>query len=277
MAPGGGGGVSVLLSSLALIALLTVSYSLYAYPNGTGTQHAQPTASRGKSDYAIANEEVALSRAGDADATVALAHEMFRNAGIPTQIADSFGYTRRVVQAQTEYQKGTLPPIHEKDIVTAVNNLANSLGLPAWAHTTQPEVRKLRVRLFLAIPQLFVSHAPPDAQGHHQLLSPDMSPLEAGYIATTMLYMKTFSSDFQFSDKERAQYQSQVRGALVAEQQRRETLMLNIIQGRSSSVSVADLLPAADHLFDDLGIRKQTTSAKNSTPEASAATAKGAL
>jgi hypothetical protein len=39
------------------------------------------------------NRQAVLARAGDASATLELAHQMFLNAGIPIEIADSFGFT----------------------------------------------------------------------------------------------------------------------------------------------------------------------------------------
>jgi hypothetical protein len=243
----------------------------------TGLVPATKTAA--KSDYSIANGEVALARSGDPKATLALAHDVFRNAGIPTEIADAFGFTSRILQAQTAYQNGRHAPIHEQDIVTAINNLASNLGTPQWTHTTQPEVRRLRVRLFLAIPQLFGNREPPDSKGRHALLSSNMSPLEASYLAVAMLYVKVFYSDFQFTDAERAQYLSQGPAALAAAQRQRETLMLNIVNGRSDSVSIADLLPATEHLFDDLGLPSQANSTANHPllPSPPSPTAKGDL
>jgi len=204
---------------------------------------------------------------------------MFANIGIPPEFADSLGYTDRVVQAETAYRQGTHAPLHEQDVATAVNSLATALGTPAWTHTTPREVRKLRVRLFLSIPQLFANNEPPDASGRRALFSSNMGPLEAGFLATTMLYMKAFYPEFQFSDAERAQYQSQGPAAFAAEQGRREQLMLDIVQGRSSTVSVLDILPAADHLFQDLGMPAPPTTAQKTPPAlaANAASQKGGL
>jgi hypothetical protein len=109
-----------------------------------------------------------------------VAHGAFENLGIPTDIADAFGLTARIVHAQQSYRAGTQPAAHEEDLVKAWNNFANSLGAPAWAHTTKPEIRKLRMRMLVVLPQLFACQEPPDAKGHYRVLSPNMSPLVTG-------------------------------------------------------------------------------------------------
>lgn len=151
-------------------------------------------------------------------------------------------------------------PIHEQDIVTAFNDFVGRLGLPSWADTTQPQVRRLRVRLALAIPKLFVSHDPPDANGRRQLLSPNLSPLQAGYIAATMFYMKVFDSNYQFTPAGRAKFQAKGKTAFYAEHARRRDMLLNIVQGKSDTVSIADLLPATNQLLDNLGFPRHSLS-----------------
>lgn len=221
-------------------------------------KNATPARIIHRSPYLIANDEVPLSRAGNYQATLALTHELFANAGIPTQLADDLGFTQRIANAQVEYQKGMILPIHEQDIVTSFNDFVGRLGLPSWADTTEPQIRKLRVRLALVIPKLFVSHDPPDAKGRRQLLSPNLSPLQAGYIAATMFYMKVFDSSYQFTPAGRAKFQAKGKDAFYAEHARRRATLLNIVHGKSDSVSVADLLPAANQLLDNLGFPRHS-------------------
>ncbi|MGH9597071.1 MAG: hypothetical protein ACRD3K_09770, partial [Edaphobacter sp.] len=114
------------------------------------------------------NQWADLSRAGNAEATTELTRQMFRNGGIPSEMADAFGYTDRIVKADVAYQNGTEPAIHEADIVKAVNNLVNTVGAPTWVRTNQVEVRKWRMRLLLTYPRLIGSHEPPDAHGHYK-------------------------------------------------------------------------------------------------------------
>jgi len=255
----------------------TFALAQSAAPSSSTSKPAQAPVS--ESAYSHANKLAVRSRAGDVAATKELAREPFRNAGIPTEVADAFGFTDRIAQAETAYRQGQHSAVHEQDIVNAVNNLASTLGTPAWTHTTQAEVRRLRVRLFATVPKLFANHEPPDAKGHYSLLSPNMSPIEGSYIATTMLYMKVFYGDFQFTDAERAQNHKLDPAVVAANQKQREGQMLDIIQGRSNTVSVIDLLAAGDHLLTDLGIpAQQTSSMQNINPAVAAAKApKGGL
>jgi hypothetical protein len=73
-----------------------------------------------------------------------LAHQLFKNVSIPTDLADALGFTDRIVQAEIASRNGTHPAIHEADVVRAINNLTNTIGAPQWAQTNQLEVRKLR-------------------------------------------------------------------------------------------------------------------------------------
>jgi hypothetical protein len=90
---------------------------------------SQPSPSS-ESVFTHVNRQAILSRAGDTPATSELAHQLFKNVGIPTEIADSFGFTDRVVQAETAHRNGTLPAVQEADVVKAVNNLTRTIGAP---------------------------------------------------------------------------------------------------------------------------------------------------
>jgi hypothetical protein len=258
-----------------LLVSATCTLAQSVTPSSSTSQPSQAPVS--EPAYSHANKLAALSRVGNVDATRELAREPFRNAGIPPEIADAFGFTDRIAQAEIAYRQGQRSAVHEEDIVKAVNNLASTLGTPTWTHTTQPEVRRLRVRLFATLPKLFENHEPPDAKGHYSLLSSKMSPIEASYIATTMLYMKVFYGDFQFTEAERAQNSTLDRAVVTATQNQREGQMLDIIQGRSNTVSVTDLLAAGDHLFADLGMPAQQTSQmqKTNAPVTAAKAPKG--
>ena len=163
--------------SLQLAGLL-VAAVLVCNQGPAQTPDKQPTT--GKSFYSQLNEQARIERSGDASAIPVVAHGAFENLGIPTDIADAFGLTARIVHAQQSYRAGTQPAAHEEDLVKAWNNFANSLGAPAWAHTTKPEIRKLRMRMLVVLPQLFACQEPPDAKGHYRVLSPNMSPLVTG-------------------------------------------------------------------------------------------------
>lgn len=274
---GGGGRFTRLLH--AFLATSLVALASLASNGLSQSVTPQSTTSPQRSQYFLPNQLAGQVQLGDPDAARGLAREVFKNAGIPSDAADAFGFTDRIAQAEIAYRQGRHPAVHEQDIVNAVNNLASTLGTPAWTHTTQPEVRRLRVRLFATLPKLFANNEPPDAKGHYSLLSPKMSPIEASYVATTMLYMKVFYGDFQFTDAERAQNRTLNPAIVAAAQKEREGQMLDIVQGRSNTVSVIDLLAAGDHLYADLGIPALQTSQLQKTNAAvtAAKAAKGGL
>jgi hypothetical protein len=127
-------------------ALLAIAVLTPLFAQSTLQQPIQPSkptpsstlpASKGNSVHAHLNELAYLSRADNADATKELTRQMFRNGGIPSEIADTFGFTERIVQAEAAYRNGTHTPVHEADIVKAVNNLSNTVGAPAWVRTNQ--------------------------------------------------------------------------------------------------------------------------------------------
>jgi hypothetical protein len=243
-----GEGKSVQLLFAFLVIILTSASCVIA--QGTSQSSASPSS---ESQYSQANQLAERVRAGDSNAALPLAREVFKNAGIPVEVADAFGFTERIAQAEVDYRKGVHAPIHEEDVARAVNNFARSIGTPDWTHTTPAEVRRLRVHLYIAVPRLFANTEGRDSNGRYPLFSSKLSPTEAAYLATTMLYMKVFSADFQITEAEQKNLtDSKSRAAIHAQ---RESFALDLVEGRSSSTSPRDLLNLAGGLFDDLGIR----------------------
>jgi hypothetical protein len=247
----------------ALLAIALLIKPLFAQsPPQQPIESSKPTPTstlpdrKGKSVFAYVDELADRSRAGNADATRELTHQMFRNYSIPPEIADPFGLTDRIVQAETAYRDGAHAPIHEADIVNAVNNLANTFGAPAWVRTNQIEVRSLRMRLLVANPRLIASQEPPDANGQYKALSENMRPVEAAYIAISMLYQKRYNALFQFTDEEKAQNAKLDAETVKAKHLERVQVFESLLRGPSRSASMRDLLTAAGHFFDDLGIEQ---------------------
>lgn len=251
--------------TLLAIAVLTAT-TLFAQPAlQQRNQPAKPApsstlpTSQGKSPDAYVNELADLSRAGNADATRELARQTFRDGGIKSEIADSFGFTERIVQAEAAYRNGMHAPVHEADIVKSVNNLANAVGAPAWVHTGEGEVRKVRMRLLVAYPRLTANHEPPDDSEHYKVPSENIGPVEAAYIAITLLYQKHYNADFQFTDEEQAQNAKLDASTVKAKHLERTQIFGGLVRRQTSSASTRDLLRACDHFFDNLGIDQVAT------------------
>jgi hypothetical protein len=208
----------------------------------------------GESVFTHVNRQAGLSRAGNSAATADLAHQLFKNVAIPTDLADAFGFTDRIVHAETEYRNGAHAAVHEADVVKAVNNLVTTIGAPQWAHTNPSEVRKLRMHMLVLYPQLIASQEPPDSKGHYKAVSEGMRPMEAAYLATSLLYQKAYNSDYQFTDAEKAQNATLSAAAMKTKHQERIDALQAMLRGKTQSVSMRDLLTASDRFFSDLGV-----------------------
>ena len=199
------------------------------------------------------NRDAILARSGDQAAIKELADQMFTNAGIPSAVPDAFGLTEAIIRSETAYRSGGQPPLHEQNVVDAVNAFAAALGTPVWTHTSQSEVRTLRMHLMVELPQLFVNRTK-SANGQYSPASPDLSPLEASWIATSLLRQKVFNSNYQFTDAERASELFLDPPKRYAAHLQRSQQLLDLVNGRTSEVSIRDLLSASSYFFGDLGI-----------------------
>jgi hypothetical protein len=177
---------------------------------------------------------------------------------IPTDLADAFGFTDRIVHAEAEYHNGGHPAVHESDVVKAVNNMVTAIGAPQWAQTSPAEVRRLRMHMLVIYPQLIASQEPPDSNGHHKAVSNNLRPIEAAYLATTMLYQKAYNSEYQFTEAEKAQNATLSLDAVKAKQRERIDSLQAMLHGKTQSVSVRDLLTTSDRFFSDLGVEPTT-------------------
>ncbi len=241
------------------LAVVAVGYLFAIVPcNQMPAQVAPPVVFSGESVYAHVNHQAVLSKAGDITATADLAHELFKSVAIPTEVADAFGFTDRIVRADVAYQQKTLPAVHESDIVKAINNIVSTIGGPQWARTNQVEVRKLRMHMLVLYPQLLASRERPDGNGHRKAVGDNLRPIEAAWIATTMLYQKAYNADYQFTETENAQNAKLSTSAMKAKRQERVDVLQAMLHGKTQSISVRDLVTASDRFFSDLGIQPST-------------------
>jgi hypothetical protein len=212
-----------------------------------------------QSHYVHINEQAELSRAGDVNATVELTHELFKGTEIPVDFADAFGFTDRIVNAESEHHRGRHPRVSEGDVVKAVNHLADVAGAPSWVKTDQGEVRKLRMHMLVLYPNLLASHEPADKDGHRKAISDGLRPIEAAYIATTMIYQKLNNPEYQFTTDEKKQHQSLEPDALYAKHNERLMQAREVARALPNNHSMRDLLSAGDRFFNDLGIASTAT------------------
>jgi hypothetical protein len=257
----GGGGQDVRSLNVRILCVFLLSASLTT--TLSFAQSATQSASADQTSQAKApltlveihrqvNDQAVLVRAGNPQAITSLSSTIFQRVGIPVEVADAFHYTARLAQAETDYRTSSHAAVHEEDLVRAINNLAHTLGAPEWAHTTQPEVRKLRMEFMVRYPQLLANQAPPDENGRFQALSKNISPTEAAFLATSLIYQKLYSPEYQMTAQEKAAGGKATVSAATFRQRTQQ--MSDILHGRTQNLSLFDLVHAADGLFSDLGI-----------------------
>ena len=225
-----------------------------------------PDSHRGpQSSYAHINQQAELSRAGDVNATLEVTHELFRRTEIPIDFADAFGFTDRIVNAEIEHHRGRRPRVSEGDVANAVNHLAETAGAPSWVKTNQNEVRQLRMHMLVLYPNLLTSREPADKDGHRKAISDGLRPIEAAYVATTMIYQKLNNPEYQFTPAEKQQHQSLAPDALRAKHDERLAQARQFARSLPNNHSMRDLLAAGDRFFNDLGISSVVNQSSSSS------------
>jgi hypothetical protein len=224
-------------------------------------QTSSPSQHVSRSPYADVNDAAVLSRSANVPATNQLSRALFTSVGVPSELTEALGYTNRISSAEVAYRHGNHAAVHEADVTRSVNNLMSTLGAPTWAHTTDAEVRKLRMHMLVLYPQMMVSEKGIDSQGKQEAVSSGLRPMEAAYLATTMLYQKAYNGEYQFSDAEKAENKKLSAQAVAAKQAERTQSIVDLVHGKTQTASVTDLLAAADRMFTDLNIPSSDVSA----------------
>ncbi len=229
----------------------------------------------GESPIAYVNRQAVLSRTGNQPATVELVHQLYKTVGVPEELGDTLGFTNRITQAEVDYRHRAHQAVHESDVVNAVNNLGTTLGAPQWAHTNLTEVRKLRMHMVAIYPQLIAGHEPPDSKGHYKAVSDSMGPMEASYLATTLVYQKAHNSDYQFTDAEKAQNAGLDAATVKTKHLERKQAIQNLFSGQNQSIGVLSAFTAVDHFYSDLGVPSLTNNNASVTSNGGNATEGG--
>lgn len=100
----------------------------------------------------------------------------------------------RLKAAQKAYLLSPTSGIHERDVVSLVNELANSLRLPAFAQVTSRQVRVIRVKLVQDSPAL-MGRGFMTAGG--QSVNPYMSPVQAVHLILMIADQKLLNDEYQ--------------------------------------------------------------------------------
>ena len=234
------------------------------------------TSPRAVPRYRQIDQLAVRSRSGDKPSTLLLTHMLFENASVPDPVADAMGFTDRVSRAEAEFQSGAHAPVHEIDIVRAVNHLMEGVAAPQWARTSLPEVHRLRMHLLVGYPHLIASPQPPDSKGRRKPLAEPLSPLEAAFIATTLVYQKAYNPDYMFTPAELARQAPAEVANRKTEQLQRQALLEKTFHGQNDSVSWHDLINASNLFFNDLNMLAASSQASGAQNHASTAVSGGA-
>ena len=156
-------------------------------------------------------------------------------------------------------------------VVCTANMLADKLQAPAYARTSEYEVKILRASMLSLLPNLIARERPGDAGSTEQIgspLNPKLSPVEAAFLTLTLLQQKQSNSEYQLTYDERvaqwaARYSASPPGS-KAEAGRpvevntsgRAEEMRRAIDFAASYIPVADLLNLPAQALDALGIQR---------------------
>jgi hypothetical protein len=149
------------------------------------------------------NEKAKLARGSNEDEVRAVADEVFSTFNFdqaPAGMDDAI--KARLVRAEINYRMGHgKGSASEFRVVHMVNLLAHRLGAPAYVRTNAFEVRRLRMDLLPYTSDLQSSLSRNDEKGPKKL-GDLMSPLEAFFIAMSLVQQKRYNAEFQLTNKE---------------------------------------------------------------------------
>ncbi len=117
----------------------------------------------------------------------------------------------RITTLHLKHLAATLSSVSEDTLVTALNRLADKIGLPEYGKTNPIEFRLFRVRMLQLMPELnSAALTKPDefmgASGQSQeRLSSTMQPVEITYLICSLALQKRVNPDFQMTELEMRQ------------------------------------------------------------------------
>lgn len=219
-------------------------------------------------------EKAREAKSGDETAIRELADLGFSAFGgvIPKTVKDKL--KDRAVRAEVEYKKNGKGGVREVHIARAVNYLADKFKAPDYAKTDARQVRVLRAMMKFDYPSIFAPD--PDAKKGLRkkigdLISPEVSPLEATFLLTTMLEQKMLNDNFQqtpekfvanlkkksarLEDHDGDRQARLVFGTPRNHEKRRE--MMRIMENGIANMSMDEALNLADDTLDKLGIKRE--------------------
>lgn len=140
---------------------------------------------------------------GDASAIPGLVDSVIQSNYIVYSFIGSSGAMHDgLVNAEIEWNRGRRRGVEENNVVKIVNRLADALGAPQYAHTTLPEVRRLRVQTLLLHASFANLQPMYRRQDSAKDFSPTLSPVQALHLVGLMIIQKLENPEFQETTQE---------------------------------------------------------------------------
>lgn len=170
-------------------------------------QSGSPKIKQGTSPFARLNEIAGAAKADDKASVRALVDEIFTTVELPSLPSGALDDVKdRLVRAQINYLSGKQNGISQPNIVCTAVMIADKLQAPAYARTSEYEVKLLRASMLSLLPNLIARERPGDAESTEQIgspLNPMLSPVEAAFLTLTLLQQKQTNPDYQLTYDER--------------------------------------------------------------------------
>ena len=212
-------------------------------------------------------EKARAAKGNDEAAVRALADDIFSLFNFdqaPAGMDDAI--KERLVRAELRHRHGQGKGTPEFKVVHMVNQLADKLGAPPYARTNRLEVKRLRMGLRPYISDLG-AQSQADETKNNEKHSSSMSPLEAFFVAVSLIQQKRFNAEYQLTDDEWVALHGGRRAAGSSEKflaemsaRRRDsarTEELDLAIGRGfASMSPSQLLSLPDELLNTLGVER---------------------
>ena len=258
--------------SFSISCFLVICLTLVTKSSKVHSQSKGLPATQIQSGIERINAKARTVKGPDKEAIRSLTDEVMSLYGwddVPAMTRDSV--KDRIVSAEQKFQEGSRGGISEITLARALNGLVVKFKAPEYATTSASEVREVRGRMLAFLPDLIgrgrVELGKVQARNPGSAI-PEMSPVEAAYIAMTVVHQKMYNPDFQLTQGERAarwidrhnktpktigkQKSTTTDTGPTARQQEMEAVMRSAV----TTTSLQDLFSLPDKVLDALGIER---------------------
>jgi len=185
---------------------------------------------------------------------------IFKDTGADPNMLGISSVRNQIVSAELAYHNQHHSPITEDRVVSAVNNLSTTWGLPSYTHTSASEVHKLHMALVFAFPQFLTTDPNTRASvkpqnGKKTLVRAEMSPLETTLMFSTLVQQKLSNPEYQMTPEEFSTVTATRKTDAPEPKLQNRTAELNATLRSKGIISrLPDLLTQADKTISDLSI-----------------------